>query len=115
MSEPGLWDYLRESFEPLGLVRIRRMFGGAGVSVDGLNIGFVGSDILYLKTDAGNAAAFDAEGLDHLVYDKAGQLMAMSYRRAPDAAYDDPEIMRGWGEMALAAAIRAKAPKRRGK
>jgi TfoX/Sxy family transcriptional regulator of competence genes/GNAT superfamily N-acetyltransferase len=114
MAEPELWDYLRESFEPLGVVRIRRMFGGAGVSIDGFNMGFVGSDVLYLKADAGNAAVFDAEGLEHLVYDKAGRLMAMSYRRAPDAAYDDPEIMREWGVLALAAAVRAKAPGKRG-
>jgi DNA transformation protein len=109
----SLWDYLYESLEPFGLVRIRRMFGGAGVSIDGLNIGFCGDDVLYLKVDTDNAAAFDAEGLEHLIYNKAGVPTPMSYRRAPDAAYDDPEIMREWAGLALAAAIRAKAPKRR--
>lgn len=113
MSEPGLWDYLRESFETLGVVRIKRMFGGAGVSVDGLNIGFCGDGVVYLKADALSAADFDAEGLEHLIYNKAGVPMAMSYRRAPDAAYDEPALMAEWGALAMAAAVRAKAPKRR--
>ena len=56
-----------------------------------------------------NAAAFDAEGLEPFIYDKGGMPVAMSYRRAPDAAYDDPEVMAEWAALALAAARRGKA------
>jgi DNA transformation protein len=113
MADDSLWDYLRESLEPLGLVRIRPMFGGAGVSIDGFSIGLIADEVLYLKADAGNAAAFDAMGLGPFMYQKGDRLVAMSYRRAPDSAHDEPAIMREWGELALAAAMRAKAPKRR--
>lgn len=112
MADP-LWDYLSECLAPLGLVRIRRMFGGAGVSIDGFSIGLIADDLLYLKVDKASIGRFEAEGLDPFLYDKDGRLVAMSYHRAPDAAYDDPETLREWAELALAAAIRAKAPQRR--
>jgi DNA transformation protein len=113
VSAPALWDWLYEALEPLGVVRIRRMFGGAGVSIDGYNIGFAGDDALYLKVDAETLPAFEAEGLEPFIYTKAGVPVAMSYRRAPDAVFDDAGEMQHWGGMALAAAMRAKAPKPR--
>jgi DNA transformation protein and related proteins len=113
MTISALWCYLGESLSPLGVVRIRRMFGGAGVSIDGFSIALIADDTLYLKADPGNVARFDAEGLEPFLYDKGGRMVAMRYRRAPDAAYDDPEVMREWGALALDAARRAKTPKPR--
>jgi DNA transformation protein len=112
MSDP-LWDYLHDHLAPLGLVRIRRMFGGAGVSIDGFSVGLIADDLLYLKVDKISISRFEDENLPPFLYDKGGRMVAMSYHRAPDAAYDDPEVLRQWAELALAAAVRAKTPRRR--
>ena len=106
MSDP-LWGWLDECLAPLGTLRIRRMFGGAGVSLDGLSIGLIADGVLYLKVDAETAPIFAAEGLEPFTFDKDGAPVALSYRRAPDAAFDDPEIMRDWVQLARAAAARA--------
>ncbi|QMW23486.1 TfoX/Sxy family protein [Sandaracinobacteroides saxicola] len=105
-------DYLVESLEPLGHVRIRAMFGGHGVGIDGFSIGLVGDDTLYLKVDGQTKPIFEAEGLEPFTYDGKGKPIAMSYHRAPDAAMDDPDILREWAALALAAARRAKKPKK---
>jgi DNA transformation protein len=104
-----LWAMLHEELAPLGPVRIRRMFGGAGVSLDGLSIGLIADDVLYLKCDAASTPHFVAQGLEPFVYVKNGQPMAMSYRQAPDAALDDGDTLRQWAGLALAAARRAAA------
>ena len=57
-------------------------------------------------------AEFDAEGLEPFVYDSGkpgAKPISMSYRRAPDAAFDDEELMGEWFDSALGAAIRSGA------
>jgi DNA transformation protein len=86
------------------------MFGGHGVSVDGLSVGLIADDVLYLKCDGETVADFEAVGLEPFIFDKGGRPVAMSYRRAPDAALDDAELLRDWVMRALGAARRAKKP-----
>jgi TfoX/Sxy family transcriptional regulator of competence genes len=52
-----------ELFQEFGPVSVRRMFGGAGVFVDGRMIGLVARDVIYLKADAETIPAFQQEGL----------------------------------------------------
>jgi DNA transformation protein len=110
----SLAPWLEEALGPLGTVRVRAMFGGHGVSLDGLSIGLVADDVLYLKCDAQTLARFEAEGLGPFLHEKDGRMVAMSYRRAPDAAMDDGDVLREWAGLALEAARRAKrsAPRR---
>jgi DNA transformation protein and related proteins len=100
---------LFEGLDPHGDVRSRRMFGGAGLYSGGVMFALVAYGALWLKADAVNAADFDAEGCPPFVYDgKRGAPVAMSYRRMPDAALDDPDEALRWGRLALGAARRAK-------
>jgi DNA transformation protein len=87
------------------------MFGGHGVSVDGLSVGLVAFDTLYLKVDAGNEPRHEAAGLGRFVYDGKDKPIAMSYADVPDEAYDDPAVLMDWAQGALAAARRAKKNK----
>lgn len=102
-------DYLRELFAPLGTIRSKRMFGGAGIYCDEIFFALVVSDVLYLKVDAENRAEFEREGLEPFSYEAQGrERVTMSYYRAPDEALDSPALMQPWARSALAAALRAR-------
>ncbi len=107
-------DYLPELFASFGRITLRRMFGGHGVYHDGLMFGLVIDDTLYLKCDPLIAADFEAEGLEPFTYsDRNGRRAVMSYRRAPEALLDDPELAAQWARKAYAAAVRAQAAARK--
>ncbi|MFM9860993.1 TfoX/Sxy family protein [Pseudoxanthobacter sp. M-2] len=112
-------DWLHELFSPYGRVGIRRLFGGQSVYLDGLIVAFVADDVLYLKSDAETAPAFDAAGLAAFSYLAKGERRVLtSYRRAPEEALEDPDALRPWVMLAQSAAGRAAAKKaggRRGK
>lgn len=102
-------DLLLEGLRPLGMVAVRRMFGGAGVFVDGLMIGLVSDDELYLKADERTQARFEAEGLGPFRYaKKGGQTVVMSYWRAPERLLDEPDALRDWARDALEVARRSR-------
>ncbi|OYR19039.1 TfoX/Sxy family protein [Brucella thiophenivorans] len=100
---------LRELFEGLGAISIRRMFGGKGIYHQGLIIALVVQDELLLKADAESAPAFMEAGSRQWRYNgkKTGKPVAMPYWSVPDNAYDDPEIMTDWARLAFAASLRA--------
>ena len=101
-------DYLKEVFIAFGSVEPRRMFGGHGIFFDGVMIGLVADDTLYLKADEESASRFTELGLTQFQYPKGEKLVAMSYYQAPDEAVEDSEEMRAWAQMAYEAALRAK-------
>ena len=104
---------MRELFAGFGPVVVRRMFGGAGIYADGTMFALVHDGVIYLKADAGNAAAFEREKLPPFTYaTSSGKRGVMSYRRMPDRLYDDPDELALWARDALAAARRS-APKAR--
>ena len=82
--------FLEEVFERFGPIQPRRMFGGYGSFFEGLMIGLVSDDTLYLKADAENAQHFEERGLRQFEYNKNGKGMKMSYYLAPEEIMDDP-------------------------
>ncbi len=98
---------IRDLFAPLGPVSIRRMFGGAGVYLDGLIVAIVVSHELYLKVDDVTREAFRAAGSTPFTYVAKGRAVTLPYWSLPDEAYEAPDLFRPWGEHALAAARRA--------
>ena len=101
-------ESIRELFADFGPVTVRRMFGGAGVFVDGRMIALVSRDVIYLKADAETIPAFEQEGLAPFSYaTKNGEHKLTSYWRMPDRLYDDPEELARWARAAHATALRA--------
>ena len=97
-----------EMFAAFGPVVPRRMFSGFGVFSDGTMFGLVVRGVLYLKADVQTVAAFEAEGQGPFSYMAKGRKRAsMSYWRAPDRLYDDPDELARWARDALAAAHRS--------
>lgn len=115
MSE-ALIEHLRDLLAPLGAVTARAMFGGHGVYVDGLIIGVIIDEALYLKVDAQTQGSFEAAACAPFVYHMKGKPLPMSYWSVPEEAMDSPQAMRPWAQMAIDAARRKPAKKpRRGK
>lgn len=111
--------FVVDALRPWAAVRVRRMFGAAGLFRDGTMFGFVADDTLYLKVGESNRAEFDAAGSRSFEYDARGKRMTLSYRSAPDAALDDEEALRAcvdgaWTVARAAAARASKSPRRAG-
>ncbi len=100
-------EYLKEAFRDFGPISVRKMFGGHGIYYDGVMIGLVADDVLYLKVDAASAPKFLEHGLSQFKYPKGDKLVGMSYYQAPAEALEDPTEMREWAQLAYEAALRA--------
>jgi DNA transformation protein len=106
-------DHIRELFSQFRPVTVRRMFGGAGIVVDGVNFAIVFDGVIYLKVDDASIPAFQQEGSKPFVYTRAktaGRVgrHSLSYWRMPERLYDDPDELAVWAERALAIAQRKK-------
>jgi len=104
--------FLKEQMSGFGPVSVRRMFSGAGFFRDGLMFALVADDVLYLKADETSRSFFEEEGLEAFSYATSkGSNTIMSFRRAPERCFDDPDDMTEWCRLAFGAAVRANAPK----
>jgi len=103
-------EFLREQLAPLGRVTMRRMFGKTGVFCDGLMLGMVADDVLYFRVDEHNRTAFkEAQSSPPLSYEKKGCTIDLSFWRAPERLFDEPDELVTWARAALAAARRVAA------
>jgi len=110
--------FLREQLAPLGHIAFRRMFGKVGIFCDGVMLGVVSDDLLYLRVDDGNRGAFrEAAGLPPLSYEKGGRRIDLAFWQVPERLMDEPEALLAWARAALGAARRVAgkrgAPRRR--
>jgi DNA transformation protein len=106
-------DFLREQLAPLGRLTMRRMFGKTGVFCDGLMFAMVTDDTLYFRVDDHNRAAFaEAKSFPPLNYAKNGHTIDLSFRRAPERLFDEPDELVTWARAALAAARRVAAKRK---
>lgn len=104
----GYIEFLHEVFQSFGAITTRKMFGGHGIYHDGLMFGLVADEELYLKVDTLSVHEFTQAGLPAFEYNKNGKLMKMSYHKAPEDLYEDPEQALYWANLAYTAALRAK-------
>jgi DNA transformation protein len=103
-------EFLCEQLAPLGQVTMRRMFGKTGVFCEGLMLGMVTDNTLYFRVDDGNRAAFEeAASFPPLNYRKKGDLIDLSFWRAPERLFDEPDEFVAWAGAAPAAARRVAA------
>ena len=101
-----------ELLSAVGNVVPRRMFGGHGLYCDAVMFALIAEDVLYLKVDDGNRAAFERAGCAPFVYGSAAKRTVMSYYRAPDEVLESRDLATPWARSAFAAALRARAAKR---
>ncbi len=103
-------DYVLDQLAAFGPVQARRMFGGAGLYLDGFFFGLVSDDVLYLKADDTNRADYAAAGAGPFKpYGKDSY--EMSYYEVPGDVLEDPDLLKEWAKKALLAAKRKKIVK----
>lgn len=108
-----LVEHACELLSPLGPVAARRMFGGWGLSVDGMNLGLIAWNTLYLKANAETEPQWLAAGCRPFVYEAKGKAMRLNYFTAPEEAMESPALMQPWARLALQAAVAARAPRKK--
>ncbi len=100
----------------------KRMFGGWGISTDGLTMAILadlgGGEKLWLKANDETAAQFRAAGCEQFTYPMKNakaeggiELKSMNYFAAPEEAMDSPAFMLPWARLAMMAALQAQALK----
>ncbi|GAA5080543.1 TfoX/Sxy family protein [Lysobacter panacisoli] len=109
----ALIAHLHDLLDPLGTVTTRAMFGGHGVYVDGVMLGVIMEEALYLKVDAETQLHFEAAGSQPYVYLGQESPITMSYWSVPEAAMESAAAMRPWADLARAAALRHGRGKKR--
>jgi DNA transformation protein and related proteins len=111
-------DYCCELLSGVGSPVAKRMFGGWGVSVDGLSIAWIidltpkgtGNNAkLYLKASDDTRAQYEAADCQRFVYEAKGVEKSVNYYTAPDEAMESPDAMLPWARLALNVALDAKA------
>ncbi len=120
MAGDGFHDFVKELFDGVGPIAIKRMFGGAGGYADGVMFLLLADGAIYLKADAALKAELKKAGSGPFVWEptsgpRAGEKVEMGYWRLPDEALDDPQAAAGWGAKALAVAKDAAAAKPKSK
>lgn len=98
----------RELLEGLGGFTVRKMFGGAGLYMDGVIFGVLVSGELMVKADPKNPAAagliadLEAAGAERWTYEMTNRSGAMPYWKLPPDALDDPDAATEWARRAIA-------------
>jgi len=97
----------------------KRMFGGWGISTDGLTLAILADlgdgETLWLKADEHSRTQFEAAGCARFTYTAKGKARGMNYYSAPADAMESAALMAPWARLALQAALakRAKPPRSR--
>lgn len=95
-------------------VSARAMFGGFGLYKEGVIVGIVIDDELYLKVDESNRAEYEAEGSTPFSYErKVGKVVAMSYWKVSSDIIENPEKLTRLFEMSYEINLKPKEAKRR--
>lgn len=98
-------DWVLEHLAGLGPLRIRRMFGGAGLYAGDRMFALLDDGVIWLKADAELAALLTAEGARQFTFPaKDGETMTIAYWSMPEAALDDPGLATDWARHALTVA-----------
>ena len=114
-----LAQYCCELLASTGPCSAKRMFGGWGISTDGLTIAIIADlgtgEKLWLKASDDNRQQWEAAGCKRFIYasTKDGETVSrgMNYYSAPDESMDSADAMAPWARLALEAAVCAKAAK----
>ena len=112
-------DFCCELLSSLGSVHAKRMFGGWGLSMEGLTVAIVADlgdgDTLWLKADDESRPSFEAAGCKRFSYPmrrgSETRIQSMNYYSAPEDAMDSAHAMAVWARLALQSAVAARAAK----
>jgi DNA transformation protein and related proteins len=93
-------DYLRDQLGSLGEVTLKRMFGGAGVFLNGKVFGIISDDTLYFKVDDYNRVLYEKAGAQQFKPFPHKEML-MPYYRVPDCVLEDAEDLCLWAHSSI--------------
>ncbi|MDR3498062.1 MAG: TfoX/Sxy family protein [Parvibaculum sp.] len=109
---PEYKEFIVEQLERLGPVKMRGMFGGAGVYLDDLMFGVIFDETLYFKVDDRNRADYEAEGKGPFTFEMTdGTTGHLRYYEVPERLYDEPDELVQWARKALDVMMSVRAEK----
>jgi len=96
-------DYILDLLEPLGKLTLQKMFGGAVIKSDSVQVGVIIENQFYFKTGEDQRDKFKKHGSKPFTYKKKGEWITIhAWYLAPEEIIDDPSLFLGWAEEALA-------------
>ncbi len=108
-------NYCCDLLRSAGPCVAKRMFGGYGISTEGLTIAILADlgdgEKLWLKGDEATRSRYEAAGCKIFTYPMKGVPRSMNYFSSPEEAMDSPDAMRPWAALALECAVRARMAK----
>jgi DNA transformation protein len=92
--------YVIDQLDAVGPVQAGRMFGGAGLYLDGLFFALIADDVLYFKVDDSNRPDFETAGMGPFrpFPDKS---YVMQYYEVPVEVLENRDTLRDWAKKAL--------------
>ena len=116
---PEFARYCCELLHAAGPCVARRMFGGYGISTDGLTLALLvdlgAGEKLWLKASGDSQGRFEAAGCERFTYHAKSKPVHLHYYSAPDEAMESPALMAPWARLSLQAALTARQAKPSGK
>ena len=112
MAISSTLEWICDVTRDMGAIRIKRMFGGAGLFCDNLMFGLEADEGIFFKADDVNRPDFEAAGSRPFTYSAKDRTVSLSYWQIPEALIDDEEEMKAWALRSFEAAKRAAAKKR---
>lgn len=101
--------FVLDQLNGLGSLRVKRMFGGAGIYCDEHFFAILADDELYFKVDEHNRDDYQHLGLKPFTFfTKKGRKATMSYYPLPVDVLEDSDRLLEWAGKALEAAQRVK-------
>lgn len=98
-------DYVLDQLQCVGEVVAKKMFGGAGIYLDGIFFALIANNVLYFKVDSSNKLDYETAGMEPF-RPRGKKSYAMQYYEVPVSVLEDKEKLKVWANKALDVAIK---------
>ena len=106
-TDIGFVALLEDLLAPVGPIKVKPMFGGAGIYAGGAMFAILHGEKVYFKTDEAGSAVFTVAGTGPFTYRfKSGTGVLKSFWQVPEALFDEPDEFATWARRAIAVARR---------
>lgn len=105
-TSPEFAEYILDQLSEAGNITSRKMFGGVGVSIDGMFCAIISSsDVFYFRVGPENINDFIEHGMQQF---PGGKGKGMPYYEVPESVVEDNSELSVWASKAIAAAVTAR-------
>lgn len=109
MHHTSYVDYILDTLQSFGNIRLKKMFGSYGLYKDTIFFAIISDDTLYFKVGHGDQHFYEKHGSKPFTYTKKnGQSINLSYWEVPADILENREKLALWIERSLCAAQQIK-------